>query len=48
MNEHIHEGYDVTTLWELNEDNGDNFENRCREVICPSLNVVHKEGIIKK
>ena len=22
MNEHIHEGYDVTTLWELNEDNG--------------------------
>lgn len=48
MNEHIHKGYDVTTLWELNEDNHEGFENRCKEVVCPSLSVVHKEGIIKK
>lgn len=48
MNEHIHKGYDVTTLWELNEDNQDGFENRCKEIVCPSLSVVHKEGIIKK
>lgn len=48
MNEHIHKGYDVKILWELNEDNRDDFENRCKEVICPSLSIVHKEGIIKK
>ena len=48
MNEHIHKGYDVTTLWELNEDNQDGFENRCKEIVCPSLSVVHKEGIMKK
>ena len=36
------------SLWELNEDNQDGFENRCKEIVCPSLSVVHKEGIIKK
>ena len=48
MNENIHQGYDVATLWELNEDNQDNFENRCREVWCPTLSALKNEEIIKK
>lgn len=48
MNEHRHEGYDVKTLWELNEDNEDGFENRCKEVQCPTLSLIKQEEIIKK
>lgn len=48
MNEHIHKGYDVELLWELNEDNQEEFENRCREVACPTLSLMKQEEIIKK
>lgn len=48
MNEHNHEGYDVVGLWEVNEDNRPDFENRCREVRCPTLSVIKQEEIIKK
>lgn len=48
MNEHIHKNYDVETLWELDEDNREDFENRCREVNCPTLSILIKEEIIKK
>lgn len=48
MNEHIHRDYDVETLWELDEDNQDNFENRCKEVVCPTLSLIKQEEIIKK
>lgn len=48
MNEHIHRDYDVETLWELDEDNQENFENRCKEVICPTLSLIKQEEIIKK
>ena len=48
MNEHLREGYDVKLLWELNEDNKEDFENRCLEVQCPSLSVLKHEQIIKK
>lgn len=48
MNEHIHKNYEVDVLWELNEDNAENFENRCREIHCPTLSVIKKEEIIKK
>lgn len=48
MNEHKHDDYDIQTLWELNEDNEDNFENRCQEIKCPSLSLIKQEEIIKK
>lgn len=48
MNEHIHKGYDVKTLWELDEDNERNFENRCVEVSCPTLSALKNKEIIKK
>lgn len=48
MNEHIHKDYDVETLWELNEDNEENFENRCIETKCPTLSMIKNEEIIKK
>lgn len=48
MNEHTHKGYDVETLWELDEDNCSDYENRCHEVQCPSLSVIKSEEIIKK
>lgn len=48
MNEHIHGGYDVEILWELNEDNQEPFENRCKEIRCPTLSKIKKEEIIKK
>lgn len=47
MNEHRHDDYDIQTLWELNEDNEENFENRCQEVLCPSLSILKQEEIIK-
>lgn len=48
MNEHTHKGYDVETLWELDEDNRDDYENRCKEVRCPSLQQIHQERVICK
>lgn len=48
MNEHIHKGYDVELLWELNEDNGEGFVNRSKEIECPTLSVIKREEIIKK
>jgi len=48
IGEHIHKGYDVKTLWELNEDNEPGAENRCKEIKCPSLEKIKKEEIIKK
>jgi CRISPR type III-A/MTUBE-associated protein Csm6 len=44
----IHDNYDVETLWELNEDNSEDFENRCREVQCPTLSAMKAEEVIKK
>lgn len=48
MNEHKHEGYDVELLWDGNEDNEENAENRCHEVKCPTLSQIKQEEIIKK
>lgn len=48
MNEHAHKDYDVELLWELNEDNQEHFENRCKEIFCPTLSKIKKEEIIKK
>lgn len=47
INEHSHKNYDVKDLWELNEDNNENFENRCESVKCPTLSLIKKEEIIK-
>lgn len=49
MNEHIHsKEYDVETRWGLNEDNEENYENRCMEVKCTSLIKLKNEELIKK
>ena len=48
MNEHQHKDYDVEFLWEVNEDNAENSENRCHEVRCPTLSLIKQEEIIKK
>ncbi|MGP1441456.1 MAG: type III-A CRISPR-associated CARF protein Csm6 [Anaerovoracaceae bacterium] len=48
MNEHNHKDYDMELLWEMNEDNNKDFENRCQEVHCPSLSIIKNEEIIKK
>ena len=48
MNEHSHKGYDVEVAWDLNEDNEEGFENRCKEIQCPTLSAIKKEEIIKK
>ena len=48
MNEHYHRDYDVETLWELNEDNLPNAQNRCVEINCPSLLKLKQEEAIKK
>ncbi|MBR1628358.1 MAG: CRISPR-associated protein Csm6 [Lachnospiraceae bacterium] len=47
MNEHTHKGFDLETVWELNEDNGET-ENRCREIKCPTLSAIKNEEILKK
>ena len=47
MNEHQHRDYDVETLWELNEDNLPDAQNRCVEINCPSLLKLKQEEIIK-
>lgn len=48
LNEQVHEGYDVETLWELDEDNKEGAQNRCKEIQCPTLSKIKKEEIIKK
>lgn len=48
MNEHNHKDYDVESLWELNEDNREDFENRCHEVACPNLSELIQLEIVKK
>lgn len=48
INTHDHKNYDVATLWELNEDNSDNFENRCSVIECPSLVRLKNEELLKK
>ena len=48
INEHNHKNYDVQTLWELNEDNNGDSENRCKEVVCPTLSNIKQEEIIKR
>ena len=48
MGEHTHTNYDVETLWELDEDNAPDFENRCTEVACLNLSRIKNEEIIKK
>lgn len=48
INEHIHDGYDVETLWKLDVDNNENYENRCKEIKCPTLSGIKKEEMIKK
>lgn len=52
MNEHNHskktEDYDIRTRWELNEDNDEHFENRCKEIECVSLKRLKNEELIKK
>lgn len=48
MNEHRHKDYQVKELWELDLDNKEGAENRCREVPCPSLSRVRQEVNIRK
>lgn len=49
MNQHVHtKEYDLDTLWDLNEDNAEDFENRCEEIHCPVLSDLLKKEIIKK
>ena len=48
MNEHVHKGYDVGLLWEMNEDNDEGYENRCDEIECAALLKINKEDIIKR
>ncbi len=48
MNEHQHKDYVVELLWEGNDDNAENSENRCHEVRCPTLSQIKQEEIIKK
>lgn len=47
MNDHTHKENDIETLWELNEDNDNDCENRCLEVQCPTLSNLKNEEIIK-
>lgn len=49
INEHIHnKDYNVKTLWEADPDNREDYENRCKEIQCPTLSKIKKEEIIKK
>lgn len=49
-----HEGYkehikhDIETFWELDEDNEEDFKNRCVEVKCPTLTQVQQESYVRK
>lgn len=48
MNEHNHDENDIELLWELDEDNKPDAENRCKVVYCPSLTEIQQKDIIKK
>lgn len=48
MNEHTHKGFDVETLWGLDEDNEKDFVNRCSIVKCPNLSLIKKGELIKQ
>ena len=48
MNEHTHSDFDIKELWELDDDNDPNYENRCIEISCPTLAVIKKEEMIKR
>ncbi len=47
INEHVHKDYDVKFLWNYDEDNREDFQNRCKEISCPSLSKMKQEDIIK-
>lgn len=47
MNDHTHNDLDIELLWEMNDDNKENSENRCFEIACPTLAVIKNEEIIK-
>ena len=47
MNKHDISGYDPVLLWEYNEDNQPDAENRCIDVSLPTLALMKKEEIIK-
>mgnify|MGYP002227869213 CR=1 FL=1 len=48
INEHYHKDYDVKTLWELDEDNEEGAENRCKEIECPTLSKMKKRRNYKE
>ena len=49
MNEHHHsKDLNVQDLWDLNIDNDPAAENRCREITCPTLEVLTREKIIEQ
>ncbi len=52
MNAHeghaAHKKYEVEDMWELDEDNADDFANRCSEVKCPTLTQIQQESYIRK
>lgn len=47
MNKHDVSGYDPVLLWDYNEDNQPDTENRCIDVSLPTLALMKKEEIIK-
>ena len=47
MNKHDITGYDPVLLWDYNEDNQPDAENRCIDVSLPTLTLMKKEEIIK-
>lgn len=47
MNKHDISGYDPVLLWDYNEDNQPDAENRCIDVSLPTLSLMKKEEIIK-
>ncbi len=52
MNSHeghdAHRQHDAELLWELDEDNADDFINRCSLVKCPTLTQINQESYIRK
>ena len=48
INTHVHENYDVKTLWELDPDNKPDHVNRCKPITCPSIVRYKNEEMIKK
>ena len=47
QNIHDNRGYDPELIWECNEDNKPDAENRCTDVELPSLAIKKKEEVIK-